>query len=149
MAVNTVFFKNSSLIDQLTQMRSTFDDLQRQLSTQKNSTTYAGLGLNRSLDLSLKQRMGEVESYQSTIDFVDLRMNVLDQTIARMDEIRSEARTAIDPNNFVQQADGGTNSQTSAKVSLVECSGCSTAMSAAVSSMAAPRSIVRPWPTTT
>ena len=123
MAVNTVFFKNSSLIDQLTQMRSTFDDLQRQLATQKNSATYAGLGEKRSLDLSLKQRINEVGSYQSTIDFVDLRMNVLDQTIGRMDEIRSEARTAIDPNNFVQQADGGTNSQTSAKVSLVELLG--------------------------
>lgn len=123
MAVNTVFFKNSSLIDQLTQMRSTFDDLQRQLSTQKNSETYAGLGDKRSLDLSLKQRLGEVGSYQSTIDFVDLRLNVMDQTIGRMDEIRSEARTAIDPNNFVQQADGSTNSQTSAKVSLVEMLG--------------------------
>ncbi|PTW61789.1 hypothetical protein C8N35_102505 [Breoghania corrubedonensis] len=123
MAVSTVFFKNSSMIDQLTRMRSTFDDLQRQLNTLKNSETYAGLGGNRSLDLSLKQRINEVGSYQSTIDFVDLRMNVLDQTAGRMDEIRSESRTAIDPNNFVQQADGGTNSQTSAKVSLVELLG--------------------------
>lgn len=123
MAVNTVFFKNSSIIDQLTRMRSTYDDLQRQLATQKNSTTYAGLGNNRSLDLSLKQRLGEVGSYQATIDFVDLRMGVLDQTIGRMDEIRSESRTAIDPNNFVQQEDGATNSQTSAKVSLVELLG--------------------------
>ncbi len=120
MAVNTVFFKNSSLIDQLTQMRSTFDDLQRQLATQKNSTTYSGLGQYRSLDLSLKQRVNEVGAYQQTVSFVDLRLNVIDQTVGRMDEIRSESRTAIDPNNFVQQADGSTNSQTSAKVSMVE-----------------------------
>ncbi|MEI2383858.1 flagellar protein [Breoghania sp. JC706] len=123
MAVNTVFFKNSSMIDQLTNMRAKFDALQKQFDTQKVSTTYAGIGNNRSLDLSLKQRMNEVGGYQSTIDFVDLRMNVLDSTISRMDDIRSEARTAIDPNNFVQQSDGGTNSQTAAKVSLVELLG--------------------------
>ncbi|WP_319775668.1 flagellar protein [Breoghania sp.] len=123
MAVNTVFFKNSSLIDQLTRMRTTFDDLQRQLATQKNSTTYAGLGQNRSLDLALKQRISEIGSYQQTGSFVDLRLNVIDKTISRMDEIRSEARKAMDPNNFVQQADGATNSQTSAEVSLVELLG--------------------------
>ncbi|AXS41224.1 hypothetical protein [Breoghania sp. L-A4] len=120
MSVSTVFFKDASLVTQLTSMRAKFDDLQRQLATQKNSTTYGELGSTRSLDLSLKQRIGEVGTHQRTIDLVTLRMSVLDQTVGRMGEIRSEARAAIDPNNFVQQTDGSTNSQTSAKVSLIE-----------------------------
>lgn len=120
MSVSTVFFKDVSLVSQLTSMRTTFDDLQRQLATQKISTTYGGLGSTRSLDLSLKQRIGEVDTYQRTIDLVNLRMSVLDQTVDRMGDIRSEARAAIDPNNFVQQTDGSTNSQTAALGSLVE-----------------------------
>lgn len=120
MSVSTVFFKDASLVKQLMSMRTKFDDLQRQLSTQKSATTYGSLGGKRSVDLALKQRIGEVDTYQRTIDFVNLRLNTLDTTIGRMEEIRGEARSAIDPNNFVQQNDGSTNSQTSAEVSLVE-----------------------------
>lgn len=120
MSVSTVFFKDAKLVNQLTTMRAKFDDLQRQLSTQKVATTYGTLGEKRSFDLALKQRIGEVETYQRTISYVDLRMSTLDQVVGRMTDIRGEARTAIDPNNFVQQSDGTTNSQTSSKVSLVE-----------------------------
>lgn len=123
MSVSTVFFKDASLVKQVNTMRARFDDLQRQLATQKSATTYGALGGKRSIDLALKQRIGEIGTYQRTIDFVDLRLNALDQTVGRMEEIRAEARTAIDQNNFVQQSDGSTNSQISSKVSLIEMLG--------------------------
>lgn len=120
MSISTVFFKDAKLVSQLTTMRSKFDDLQRQLGTQKNATTYGTLGGVRSVDLALKQRMSEVDTYQRTVDFVSLRLNSLDQMVGRMEEIRGEARAAVDPYNFVQQSDGSTNSQTSAEIALKE-----------------------------
>ena len=61
-------------MQQLVQMRAKFDDLQRQLSTGQKSSTYAGLGINRGVTVSLNSQLSAISGYDDTIDNVMARI---------------------------------------------------------------------------
>ena len=44
MSISSIGAQSALIMQQLTQMRAQFDDLQRQLGTGQKSATYAGLG---------------------------------------------------------------------------------------------------------
>ena len=46
------------------------------------------MGSDRYFDLALRQRVARIDSYQGSIKTVNLRLNVLDQTIGRLDRSR-------------------------------------------------------------
>ncbi len=60
MSVSSIGAQSQLAIQQLTQMRTQFDDLQRQLSTGQKSATYAGLGLDRGITVSLNAQLSAI-----------------------------------------------------------------------------------------
>ena len=105
----------------ITEMRQQLDDLQRQLATGKKSTTYAGLGIERGLDVELRLRLSRVENYQTAIQIVDLRVNLLNTSLERLRGLATETRAdARSPLGFELVANGQTVAQRSAGVRFGE-----------------------------
>ena len=76
-----------------TEMRAQLDDLQRQLATGKKSETFAGLGLDRGLDVDVRMRLSRITAYETSIAAVDLRVSIMNTTLDRMREIGHETRS--------------------------------------------------------
>ena len=97
----------SILTQRLVDMRSQFDDLQRQLSTGQKSDTYAGLGLDRGLTVSLNAQSAQIGSYNTTIDNVMTRINVAQNVLTAVDKVSSSLGSALS-----QGTDSSTNGNT-------------------------------------
>src|SRR6187551_2316096 len=90
--INRSMFPLSSGINNIMTMKERYDTLQTQLSSGQKASRLSEMGSNRYFDLALRQRMSRIDSYQDNIKSVDLRLNVLDNTISRLDIIEADAR---------------------------------------------------------
>ncbi|WP_181707474.1 hypothetical protein [Chthonobacter rhizosphaerae] len=121
MAINNVALRTT--LAQLTRMRGDLETLQQQLGSGKKADTYGGLGAQRSLSVSFRARVAEVESYTSTVDMVGLRVKLMDSTMTRLSAVPNDIRSAIDPNSYVLRQDGKTDAQKVARIGLDEVIG--------------------------
>ena len=60
MSISSIGAQSALIMQQLVQMRAQFDDLQRQLSTGQKSATYAGLGIDRGVTVSLNSQLSAI-----------------------------------------------------------------------------------------
>src|SRR3712207_6601494 len=97
MRVGTTPVLSTSLAQAMVELRSTFDDLTRQLSSGQVSQTHGGLGSGRSLSLAMHAKISQMEGFRSTIDAVDLRISTLSTTLTRLNKLASEQRSETDP----------------------------------------------------
>jgi len=104
----------------LTDLRTQFIDLQRQLGTGARSTTYGGLGTDRTISLSVNKQRSEIESYQQSISIVELRINVMDNAFERLDEIGRTASTEFLTGLYDLQGGDRTREQQTAELLLDE-----------------------------
>ncbi len=110
----------ASLARTLTTMRSTSDNLQMQLNTGLKSQDFAGLGSSRSVSLSLRTQLSRIDTYQSSIETVDLRLKLMDTNLTRMAAITNEVKSAADPTEFSIVSNGQTSSQVASRLALDE-----------------------------
>ncbi|MEJ2625597.1 MAG: flagellar biosynthesis protein FlgL [Pseudolabrys sp.] len=101
------------LSQRLIDMRSQFDDLQRQLSTGQKSDTYAGLGLDRGLSVSLNALSAALGSYNTTIDNVMTRLNVAQNALTAVGKVSSNLGSAL--SQGADSPNNGNTTQVSAK----------------------------------
>lgn len=92
--INRSMFPLSSGINNIMGMKERYDKLQTQLSSGQKASNLGEMGSDRYFDLALRARVARIESYQNNIKTVNLRLNVLDQTVGRLDTIESDARAA-------------------------------------------------------
>ena len=107
MSVSTVGSTANLMAQALIDMRSQFTDLQRQLSTGQKSDTYAGLGLDRGLAVSLNAQQSANDSFGTTIDNVMTRVNVAQNALTSVSSIAGSLSTALS-----QAADNASNGNT-------------------------------------
>ncbi len=118
MSVSTVGGQSALAIQQLVAMRAQFDDLQRQLSTGQKSSTYAGLGLNRGVTVSLNAQLSAVSGYASTIGNVGTRINLMNTALGQMTTITSAVKAAMVQANTTGNGAGPSVAQQTAQSSL-------------------------------
>lgn len=123
MSVSAIGAQSAQAIQQLVSMRAQFDDLQRQLSTGQKSANYAGLGLNRGVTVSLNAQLSAITGYDSTIDSVSTRINLMNTALTRMTTLGSSVRQAMVTANATGDGSGAINAQTTAQSSLDELLG--------------------------
>jgi flagellin-like hook-associated protein FlgL len=104
-----------SLVD----LRSRLDALQQQLTSGKKSDTYAGMGVDRGLAVTLRSQQASLGNYDQTITMVDLRLNVAQTALTRIDAIGQTVKSgALQAGTL--NADGKTIAQQTARTSLDE-----------------------------
>ncbi|MFN3658933.1 MAG: flagellar biosynthesis protein FlgL [Pseudolabrys sp.] len=123
MSISGLGAQSAFAIQQLVSMRAQFNDLQRQLSTGQKSSTYAGLGLDRGLTVSLNAQLSAIDAYGDTIDNVMSRVNLMNTTLNRMVDIGSAIKAVMVQANTTGNSSGAYTAQSSAKVSLDELLG--------------------------
>jgi flagellin-like hook-associated protein FlgL len=120
MSVSYIGSISSSMLQSIVDMRAKLDDLQRQLGSGQKSTTYAGLGVNRGVSVSLRSQLSALSSYGNTIDIVGTRLNVAQSALTAMDGIAHDVKISAIQSDFSIDQTGQTNEQKVAYNSLDE-----------------------------
>lgn len=96
----------------ITEMRLQLDDLSRQLATGKKSETFSGLGIDRGMSLSLRTGLSRISVYETAIQSVGVRVNLMNTSVERIrvlgQDTRSDTRL---PTPYDPASDGQTQAQ--------------------------------------
>lgn len=95
MSVSGIGSQSTLAVQRLLDMRSQFDDLQRQLGSGQKSDNYAGLGADGGLTVSLRAQLSAIGSYDQTIDIASTRINLMTTALQRMGDIGSTVKSAM------------------------------------------------------
>jgi hypothetical protein len=120
MQIGTASLLSSTLGRAMTDLRASFDDLTRQLSSGRVAETYGGLGSGRATALAMRAKLDEMTGFRSTIKDVNLRISTLSTTLTRLDTLASEQRSDTDPTDNTLIVDGQTRAQVDAKLRFEE-----------------------------
>jgi len=118
MSVSSIGAQSALIMQQLVQMRSQFDDLQRQLGTGQKSATYAGLGIDRGVTVSLNAQLSAISGYDNTIDNVMARTNLMNTALGNMIDITTTVKSAMVQANGVSNGNGALVAQQTGQSSL-------------------------------
>lgn len=114
MSVSYVGSLSSSTLQSILDMRTQLDDLQRQLGSGQKSTTYAGLGINRGVSTVMRSQLSALQSYDSTIANVGVRLSVAQQVLDGADDLVHTVKNASVQTDFTIDQSGKTGEQTTA-----------------------------------
>jgi flagellar hook-associated protein 3 FlgL len=118
MSVSAIGAQSGLAIQQLVNMRKQFDDLQRQLSTGQKSATYAGLGINSGITVSLNAQLSAISGYDDTIDNVTTRISLMNNALDGMTALSSTVKAAMAQSQDGANGTGATLAQQTGQNSL-------------------------------
>lgn len=95
MSVNAISSSPNSIVQSLLDMRAQFNDLQRQLSTGQKSSTYAGLGSDRGLSVSLNSQLSALSGFDDSIDMIDTRLKLAQTSLGGMATIGNQMKALV------------------------------------------------------
>lgn len=98
--INRTMYPVQTSMNLIAKMQDRFASLQVQLATGQKASTLAEMGSDRYFDLSIRSRINRIDGYKNNIDMVNMRLEVFDQVVSRLDEVESNARTAIAPSAY-------------------------------------------------
>jgi flagellin-like hook-associated protein FlgL len=122
MSISGIGNRSALGVQTLVDMRRQLDDLQRQLSTGKKATSYAGIGLDRGLTVGLRNRLSATESFQSSITHVDIRITLAQTSLGRLADIADTVKAAAFQSTNIE-GNGTTIAQSTAYSGLDEMLG--------------------------
>lgn len=85
--------QSMALRSSINSMRAQFDDLQRQLATGLKADSYAKLGTDRNMVLSLSHQLSQLHTYTKTISQAQMRIEVSSDALTRVADIASTMKT--------------------------------------------------------
>lgn len=110
----------NSVTRRLLEMRTQLDVLSEQLGTGKKANNYAGLGSQRSVSLNAHSRILTIESFQSTISTIDIRLQLAQTALERFSKLTDEQRTDNLSSDYTADYGSQTAQQMSARSRLEE-----------------------------
>ncbi len=118
MTVSSIGGKQAAAIQSLVDLRSTLNDLQRQISTGKKADTYAGLGISRGVTVSLNSQLSAIGGYDATANSVMTRISVANTALGSMSDLASSMKTTMLQGSYGTGAIGANTAQSTAALSL-------------------------------
>lgn len=118
MTVSSINGTSAAMIQSLVGLRSQLDDLTRQISTGQKSTTYAGLGSQRGVAVSLRSQLSAIDGFDNTAANVNTRINIANTALTSMGDIVTNMKAAIAQSTNVSGINGASQTQSTAKYSL-------------------------------
>jgi len=98
--INRSMYPVQTSMNLIGKMQERFAQLQTQLATGQKASTLAEMGSDRYFDLSIRSRINRIEGYKNNVDMVNMRLEVFDQVVGRLDTVESDARAAITPSAY-------------------------------------------------
>ena len=84
----------------------------------RKSATYAGLGINRGVTVSLNAQLSAISGYDNTIDNVMARINLMNTALGNMIDITTTVKSAMVQANGVSNGSGALVAQQTGQSSL-------------------------------
>ncbi|WP_068085708.1 hypothetical protein [Polycladidibacter stylochi] len=104
----------------LRQQRTQIEDLSVQLTTGKKTESFGGLGADGITSLKMRQEISTIDAYKSVSEIATTHITQLGKSLERIEKLRSETVSAINPNDYQLTTDGATTSQATTKILLLE-----------------------------
>jgi len=114
MSVSYVGSISSPVLQSILDMRSQLDVLQQQLGSGEKSTTYAGLGTDRGIALSLQSQLSAISSYDSTMQIAGVRLTAAQTALTSVDSITHTVMNSASNSPYSIDQTGQTTDQKSA-----------------------------------
>lgn len=114
MSVSGIGSSSSLIVQSLVNTRSQLDDLQRQLGTGQKSTTYAGLGPDRGLSVSLRNQLNLMNGYADAATNVGVRIDLASNALSGISSVATTVKGATQTDSFTVDSSGQTQTQRSA-----------------------------------
>lgn len=111
MSITGISSRSTLSMQSIVDMRRQLDDLQRQLGTGRQANTYAGLGLDRGLTVTLNNQLAALTSFGSSIEQVGVRLSIAQTTLGQIGDITRDVKTAAMNSRFDPDATGQTTDQ--------------------------------------
>lgn len=118
MSISGVGYGAGQVIQTLIDLRTQLNDLQTQFGTGRKSDTYAGLGIERGLAVSLRFQQSALDSYSQIMTLVATRLSIAQTTLTGLDQMRQDVRGALLSSPFSLDANGQTLDQKRARDQL-------------------------------
>ncbi|MCW5687710.1 MAG: flagellar biosynthesis protein FlgL [Pseudolabrys sp.] len=118
MTVSSISGTSATMIQSLLSLRSQLDDLTRQISTGQKSDTFAGLGSQRGVAVSLRSQLAAIDGFENTAANVNTRINVANTALSGMSDIVANMKAAIAQSTNVSGINAASQTQSTAKYSL-------------------------------
>jgi flagellin-like hook-associated protein FlgL len=93
-------FPFRSSFQHITNMKARFDKLQGQLATGEKAATLAEMGSSRFFGLTMRSRLDRIAGYQDTMTMVNLRLDVFDTAMSRLDQLEADQRMLAMPGGY-------------------------------------------------
>lgn len=123
MTVSSINGRSTQMISSLLNLRSQLDDLTRQLSTGQKSSTFAGLGVQRGVSVSLRSQMSAITGYDQTGQTATTRIKIANTALDSMTTVVGNVKAAMFQSTNVSGISGASQTQATAKYSLDEMMG--------------------------
>src|SRR3954452_22073082 len=111
MTITGIGSRSALSMQSIVDMRRQLDDLQRQLGTGEKSNTYAGIGLDRGLTVSLNNQLAALSGFDSSIQQVGVRLSLAQTTLGQIGDIAQQVKTGAMKSTFITDASGQTSEQ--------------------------------------
>lgn len=118
MTVSGVGSVSATMLQSILDLRSQLDNLQQQLGTGQKSDTYAGLGLDSGLTVSLNAQLSALSSFSDTANTVNTRISIAGTALDQMASFGSDVQGALTPNTYDPDNNGQTTAQKTALADL-------------------------------
>jgi flagellar hook-associated protein 3 FlgL len=98
--------------DLFTQMRTSLNNLQRQMASGKRADTFGGLGFDRRVSLDFRARISTVQTFETVITDARLRLNMLNQGTENLAKMALDAKNDAGSSGYLPGVNGKTPGQT-------------------------------------
>ena len=100
MIVNRSMYPIQAGFSAVSKLQESLGRLETQLGTGKKAGTLAEMGNDRSYSLSIRDQLARFTGYGNTMDTVNLRLSMLNNSLQRLDEIEGDTRISMTPNAY-------------------------------------------------
>ncbi|MGD1885538.1 MAG: hypothetical protein ACFB01_00095 [Cohaesibacteraceae bacterium] len=119
MTVNSVT-QSTMNIERMLSIRAEIDNLGRQLGTGLREDNYADLGPQRTTSLAIRADRTTIAGYQAAIQSASVSVNIMNETVERLDDLLEDVKGDAIPNTFVVENGNQTTAQIAAEHRLQE-----------------------------
>ncbi|KPF66248.1 hypothetical protein IP69_15360 [Bosea sp. AAP35] len=105
---------------QFVSARNDLTELQRQLATQQKSTTYGGLGIDRTKSLDLNAKIASLDSWLAGIETAGTNLKLQSNAVESIAKVATQIRTDISTSTYLPSQGGLTGPQILAEGSFAQ-----------------------------
>ncbi|MEO8882515.1 MAG: hypothetical protein ABI377_03720 [Devosia sp.] len=100
MIVNNAMYPLPSSYSGITKLQTQLDTLQQQLASGLKASSLADMGTSRFTDLTVRSQLSRLSAYDTNINTVNLRLNMMNQVLTSLSTVNSNSRANSTPGAY-------------------------------------------------